>query len=148
MFQFVLLTILATVASILFHLGSAEVLISRWQRFERLKRWRLAVLIVAFIIVHMLEAAIFAVTLNILLDSGNYGTLEGAQLDDYASLLYYSAITYTTVGYGDITPIGDIRIFAAVEALVGMVLVAWTASVIFTVMQRSWGSGQGEQAEV
>jgi hypothetical protein len=145
MLLFILVTIVAVVASVLFHLASAETLISRWRRYKKLRRWRLAILIVAFIFVHLIEAAIFAVVLGILLNNGNYGTLEGVELESFGSLFYYSAITYTTVGYGDITPVGGIRIFAAVEALVGMVLVAWTASVIFTVMQRTWRSDSEQE---
>lgn len=147
MFQFILLTVLATVASVIFHLGAAEALLSRWQREARLKRWRLAILIVGFIVVHLLEAAIFAVVMSILIGSGDYGSLQGVDTNDFGTLLYYSAITYTTVGYGDVTPVGDIRIFAAVEALVGMVLVAWTASVIFTVMMRDKSAAQVEQEQ-
>lgn len=147
MFQFILLTVLATVASVIFHLGAAEALLSRWQREARLKRWRLAILIVGFIVVHLLEAAIFAVAMSILIGSGDYGSLQGVDTNDFGTLLYYSAITYTTVGYGDVTPVGDIRIFAAVEALVGMVLVAWTASVIFTVMMRDKSAAQVEQEQ-
>jgi len=71
---------------------------------------------------------------------------EGVDAADIGSVIYYSAITYTTVGYGDITPVGDIRFFAAIEALSGMVLVGWTASVIFTVMHRIWRQQQEENA--
>lgn len=149
MLVFILVTALASMASVFFHFGAAEVLISRMQRDVRLARLRVTILIVSFIIVHLLEAAIFAVALKFLLDSGSYGSLQGVDTGDVGSLLYYSAITFTTVGYGDITPVGDIRIFAAVEALVGMVLVAWTASIIFTVMQRIWRikARHNEQAE-
>jgi hypothetical protein len=40
-----------------------------------------------------------------------------------------------------LTPTGDLRLLAAVEVLTGVVLVAWTASFLFLVMQKSWGSG-------
>ena len=33
--------------------------------------------------------------------------------------LYYSVVTFTTLGYGDITPIGISRFFAALEAFTG-----------------------------
>lgn len=148
MLLFIFMTILAIVASVLLHLGSAQVLISMWARNASLRRWRVAVIIIAFIIVHMLEIAIFAVSISVLINDGGYGSLNGVDTTDVGSLIYYSAITYTTVGYGDITPVGDIRLFAAIEALSGMVLVAWTASVIFTVMQRIWREEQTEQAKV
>jgi uncharacterized protein YjbI with pentapeptide repeats len=40
----------------------------------------------------------------------------------FASCLYFSAITFTTVGYGDLAPQGAYRLVAASEALVGIFL--------------------------
>ena len=147
MFLFILVTILAIVASVLLHLGAAQLLITRWRRYTWLVRWRIAIIIVIFIFVHMVEITIFSLAIHTLLADGGYGYLDGVDVKDTGSLIYYSAITYTTVGYGDITPIGDIRLFAAIEALTGMLLVGWTASVIFTVMQHIWREGQSSQAE-
>lgn len=147
MFLFIIVTIIVIVSSVLFHMIASQRLLSRWARRKSLRRWRVASLIVAFIIVHMIEIAFFAIAITILLNDGGFGSLQGVDVDDWGSVLYYSAITYTTVGYGDITPVGDIRLFAAVEALTGMVLVAWTASVIFTVMQRIRQEELEEQAE-
>jgi hypothetical protein len=38
--------------------------------------------------------------------------------------LYYSVVTFTTLGYGDITPFGISRLFAAFEAFVGSFTIA------------------------
>ena len=147
MFLFILVTIIAIVLSVLLHMISAQWLLSLWSRNTSLRRWRIAFIIVVFIFVHMIEITIFAVSIGFLVNDGGYGSLTGVDVSDIGSLVYYSAITYTTVGYGDVTPVGDIRLFAAIEALSGMVLVAWTASVIFTVMQRIWREEQMEQAK-
>jgi len=128
------------------HLVSAQKLMALWERNSKLRRWRIAVLVVAFIVIHMIEIGFFAVAIYILLEDGSFGHLDGADTRNAGSLIYYSAITYTTVGYGDITPVGDIRLFAAIEALTGMVLVGWTASVIFTVMGSIWRAEQAEMA--
>ncbi|MDH5299935.1 MAG: pentapeptide repeat-containing protein [Gammaproteobacteria bacterium] len=40
-------------------------------------------------------------------------------LYDFAQCVYYSIVTFTTLGYGDITPIGYSRLVAAIEAFVG-----------------------------
>lgn len=42
--------------------------------------------------------------------------------------LYFSVITFTTIGYGDYAPVGWLRFFAGVEGLLGLVLIA-----VFTV---------------
>ena len=39
-----------------------------------------------------------------------------------------SAVTFTPVGYGDITPGGPIRVLAGTEALLGLMFITWSAS--------------------
>ena len=144
MLFFIFVTILAIMASVLLHLVGSQRLVALWDQNALLRRWRIAVLVIVFIIIHMIEIGFFTVGISVLLQDGGYGYLEGLGTHDVGGLIYYSAITYTTVGYGDITPVGDLRLFAAIEALTGMVLVGWTASAIFTVMHRIWKDQQAE----
>ena len=44
----------------------------------------------------------------------------GPTLNDWGLSLYFSIVTFTTVGYGDATPIGATRTIAAAEALCGV----------------------------
>lgn len=41
---------------------------------------------------------------------------------DFQDSLYFSAVTFTTVGYGDITPLDENRLIASIEAITGTVL--------------------------
>jgi hypothetical protein len=59
----------------------------------------------------------------------------------FTRCLYFSAETYTTLGYGDVLPHGDLRLLAGLEALNGMLLIGWTASYTFLSMERFWGPG-------
>jgi hypothetical protein len=43
---------------------------------------------------------------------------------DFWQALYFSVITFTSVGYGDIQPIGITRAFASIEALLGIFLIS------------------------
>jgi hypothetical protein len=52
------------------------------------------------------------------------GNLTGSFLDFF----YYSANCYTTLGTGDIYANGNLRIATSLEALIGLVLIAWTAT--------------------
>ena len=52
--------------------------------------------------------------------------------------IYFSFTTYTTVGYGDYVPVGPVRLLSQIEALVGLVLIACSASYIFIIMQDYW----------
>jgi hypothetical protein len=68
--------------------------------------------------------------LRVLLNAGLTIVLYGlvyqwfGAIDDksFVSCLYFSAITFTTVGYGDLAPHGALRLVAASEALAGILL--------------------------
>ena len=53
-------------------------------------------------------------------------------------VVYVSATTFTTLGYGDFVPVGHLRFLFGMEALTGLVLVTWSASLTFLEMQRHW----------
>ena len=50
---------------------------------------------------------------------------------------YYSFITLTTLGYGDITLSEGWRILSGIEALNGLLLVGWTTALLFAIVQKS-----------
>lgn len=62
------------------------------------------------------------------------GNFNGTLLD----CVYFSFSTFTTAGYGDIEPTGNLRFLTGVEGLTGLVLVGWSASFLFIEMQRYW----------
>ena len=92
----------------------------------------------------MVEIAIFAVGIELLNRGDRYGEISGEQSSTFADHLYYSAVTFTSLGFGDLTPTGWMRLLTAVEALTGLVLVAWTASLAFVAMQQYWENHKRE----
>jgi hypothetical protein len=65
---------------------------------------------------------------------GFVGTQNGSLLDS----VYFSFSAYTSLGLGDIAPLGGIRFTAGLEALVGLVLIAWSASFLYLEMTHYW----------
>jgi hypothetical protein len=46
-------------------------------------------------------------------------------------LLYFSLITLSTIGYGDIVPVGpEVRMLAALEGLIGVLYIAITVAIL------------------
>jgi len=62
-------------------------------------------------------------------------TLEH-NLSLFASSLYYSVVTFTTLGYGDFTPVGISRAIAAIEAFTGSFTIALFVVVFVKKMTR------------
>ena len=57
---------------------------------------------------------------------------------------YFSAVTYATIGYGDVVPPADWRLLSAMEGLVGILMCAWSGGFIFAMVSRLY---QGTAAQ-
>jgi uncharacterized membrane protein len=68
------------------------------------------------------------------------GTLTGRFDGSLLDCVYFSFTTFTTIGFGDIEPVGSLRYLTGLEALTGLVLITWTASFLFIEMQKYWKS--------
>jgi hypothetical protein len=54
-----------------------------------------------------------------------------AKADRHAELLYFSLITLSTIGYGDVVPVqGEVRILAALEGIAGVLYIAITVALL------------------
>ena len=105
-------------------------------RFPR--RLRIIVVILAMLVAHVVEVWMFALSFWWLSAWEQLGNLHGIGAQDALAFVYYSVVTYTTLGLGDIIPIGPIRIMTGTESLVGLALITWSASFAFLEMQRDW----------
>jgi len=63
-----------------------------------------------------------------------------------ADYIAFSAETYTSLGLGDIRPVGVLRLLAGTETLTGLILIAWSASFTYLAMSRFWRAGNGNGA--
>jgi hypothetical protein len=78
-------------------------------------------------------------TLEIVLWAGVYQTLIPVnELASFEEAVYFSFVTFTTLGYGDITLSDGWRLLSGIEALNGILLVGWTTAMIFSVVQNIW----------
>lgn len=118
-------------------------------------RAKIVVLIFAELGLHIAEIWLFASGYAVLTRVFGYGTIVPATIlgavtagqsglvpsleVGFLDLVYFSAITFTTVGFGDFVPLGLVRFLSGTEALTGFVLITWSASFTFLEMQRYWG---------
>lgn len=110
---------------------------------------RVGLLIVIAILAHLLEIVMFEVSYYWLVRDPDQGTIKGSDFPLMArDLFYFSAVTYTSLGYGDLVPTGNLRFMAIVEALTGLIMIAWTTSFTFLVMQKSLHPRQSRKDEL
>ena len=95
---------------------------------------------VVLLMLHLVEVVLWALAYLLI--------LPGDQLSTFEEATYFSVVTFTTLGYGDITLVEhEWRLLSGIEALNGILLVGWTTALLFLVVQRSWAvkaHGRGE----
>ena len=88
---------------------------------------------------HVCEVVLWALTYSLLPDLG--------ALRAFPDALYFSYITFTTLGYGDITIVGKWRMLSGVEAMNGILLFGWSTAMLFGLIQQLWRIGHSLHGE-
>jgi hypothetical protein len=131
-------TTLIVVLCVILHYEALN-LCSRLMRIMRhTARLRVMMLIFALLGIHVCEIWIFGFGYWGLSATPGHGGLLANHAIGLVDDVYFSAVCYTTLGLGDIVPLGAIRFLAGTEALAGFVLLTWSASFTFLEMQRFW----------
>jgi hypothetical protein len=52
-------------------------------------------------------------------------------------LIYFAFVNYTTLGYGDVTPLQRWHLLGPMTAMNGVLLFGWSTAVIFAVLQKA-----------
>lgn len=104
-------------------------------------RAKLLVVILMAFVIHTAEIALYGVTLYGLIRFTGSGSLTGTAAPGLVTSIYFSAETYTSLGFGDLTPAGSVRLLAGVEALNGLLMIGWSASFTYLSMERFWREG-------
>lgn len=110
-------------------------------RLNMWSRFRIVAGVLGALIAHALEVWCFGLVYYLMVWSGKWGSLTGQFDGSLLDCVYFSFTTYTTIGFGDISPVGDLKFLTGLEALTGLVLISWTASFLFLEMQKYWKRG-------
>jgi hypothetical protein len=143
-----LVTIFVVIACVGVHYEGLSAL-SRWvERDPLVPRARIALLILGQMTLHSIEVVIFAsgyyflsegLGFGELVQGANFGGSVSGTQTGFVNSMYYSAVVYSTLGFGDLVPTGPLRILTGIEAVAGLVLITWSASFTFLEMMRHWG---------
>jgi len=111
-----------------------------WIRYQvkhfssTMHEWKLSVVLrilivcaLFLILLHFIEILIWSIIYLILPDLYAIKTFEEA--------VYFSLVTYTTLGYGDITLGPTWRMVSGFEAMNGIILIGWTTAMFYSVVQ-------------
>jgi hypothetical protein len=111
-------------------------------------RLRMVLVMLAIIVTHVLEILLFALGLFLAARFVGVGDLAGqVEPDMFHDYFYFSLVSYTTLGLGDIYPTGGLQIITGVESLIGLLMITWSASFTFLYMEKFWRLGHGRGGE-
>jgi hypothetical protein len=101
-------------------------------------RLRIIPVVIAAFIGHTLEVWLYGLAYWALTGQLGLGIIKGAEPLGVEDYVYFSAVTYTSLGFGDLVPTGHLRLIAGVEGLNGLILIGWSASFTYLAMERYW----------
>ncbi len=101
-------------------------------------RFRIVLIVLITLTAHAVEVWMFGISFYLMHQTDGWGHLQGNFSGELLDCIYFSFTTYTTLGTGDIVPVGDLRYLTGLESLTGLVLITWTASFIYLEMTRYW----------
>lgn len=101
-------------------------------------RFRIVLGVFVALTAHAAEVWVFAFSFYRMHHAEGWGHLQGNFDGTLLDCVYFSFTTYTTLGMGDIEPIGDLRYLTGLESLTGLVLITWSASFLYLEMTRYW----------
>jgi len=89
--------------------------------------WGVMIRVLALLLLHMMEVALWAV---LFFKEGCFADLRTS--------IYFSLITYSTVGYGDVVLNVQYRMLGGIEALVGVLMLSWSTALLIGYLQRAY----------
>jgi hypothetical protein len=87
----------------------------------------LLALFLSIVLLHLIQVGLWAV---VFWRANELPTLETA--------VYFSLVTYTTIGYGDVVLGTGWRVLAGIEGLTGIILIGWSTAFVFAVVNRMY----------
>jgi hypothetical protein len=109
-----------------------------------LNRTKVLIVVFATFAAHIVEIIVYGITLFLLPTYFELGSLKGQGELTMADCLYFSAETFTSLGFGDVMPVGSIRLLAGVETLNGLLLIGWSSSYLYIAMERFWSTADSK----
>ena len=84
-------------------------------------------LFVSIVLLHLIQITLWAVVF-----------WRARELPNLETAVYFSLVTYTTIGFGDVVLGPGWRVLAGIEGLTGIVLVGWSTAFVFAVVNRMY----------
>lgn len=93
--------------------------------------WQLIFVAAWTVLLHLSQILVWAAVYRI-----------GGAMKDFTTAAYFSAVTYTTTGYGDVVPPEEWRLVGGIEALTGILMCGLSTGMFFAVFSTIFQLGK------
>ena len=100
-------------------------------RLHRARPLGVAAVVMAMFAAHVIESQLFGAVLWVSAERLGLGSLGGDASGSFVDYLYLSLVSYTSLGLGDVVPTEHLRLLVGLEALLGLLMIGWSASFLF-----------------
>lgn len=129
------ITLASSLASLLLHYEVLRLLTFLLPSIAVKPRQKLLVVVTGMIVAHLLEVLVFAIAFWVCFELDFPD--RGSEMS-FVQALYLSIESFASLGTSTGFPVGQLRLLAGVEALVGLILIGWTASFTYLAMNTFW----------
>ena len=99
-------------------------------RFRNIK-W-LSFIVLLMVLTALIDAAVWALSY----------VAMGA-IESFEKAMYFSVVTFTTLGYGDITLDAQYQLLASFEAAIGIIIFGWSTAIVMATVQKLYVTKSG-----
>jgi len=145
--SFLIMSFISILVIAITSLITYEILGFVWNTLPHLSftpRLRVLLIIIPIFTSHIIAVWLYALVYFLVENYTSLGHLTGnisgssMTYSSFMERLYFSASTYTSLGFGDIVPNKDLRMLASAEVLNGLVMIGWTISFTYLSMEKFW----------
>lgn len=133
-------------ATVLIHYEAMRLITEALPRLHIRPRLRIIAVIIGVFVAHTCEVWVFGMTYWLMSGPLAMGTVGGYTTGHFFDFIYFSIVVYTSLGFGDIQPFEHVRMIAGVEALVGLLMIGWSASFTYLMMEKLWDEHRERRA--
>lgn len=126
------------VSTFLFHFTVLRWLSGGMARISMTAGLRILVIVLGTLVAHLVEVGLYTGAYALGDSALGLGALSGRAVAGPLDYFYFSIVSYTSLGLGDVFPSGHLRFITGVEALKGLLLIAWSGSFIYIAMGYLW----------
>jgi len=107
--------------------------VSKWTALSFRGAVFTVLIVFALLVLHMVQIWLFALFFDFV-----------RALPDFREALYFSTISYATIGYSDEAIVREWRMVAALEGILGVIMLGWSTAFLMRVIGRLEGDGSSD----